>query len=206
MNYEELLEMLDLDDPSGFEYFENLADLLECNEEISMSAIARLIKDVDNKVLAELLEEYFNEVLNGVPDSATEFYTLLQTIGLSMSGMAAGMIEEDDVTIFCEELDRFRNWYTEYGIVNVRPEGGDISDFRSVSPLEALSMARAEKLVSGEAYEYDFEPALDYELKDYVMSFSDVAAAEDGEGDEMPAGDDILMDGYVYDDEFHDEI
>ena len=39
-----------------------------------------------------------------------------------------------------------------------------------------------EKL-GGDKYRYDFEPALDYELDEYIMSFADLMSAEEPEND-----------------------
>lgn len=197
MNYDELLELLDIDEPSQFQYFENISELIETEEEYEFEDFALLIKNVDNKVLAELLDEYFTEILNGVPDSATEFYTLLQTIGMSLIGMANGVEEEEDVALLCDEIYRFRNWFTFDTCVNVRPENSG-EQFKRVTPLEALISSRAEQFESEGALEYDFEPALNYELKDYVMSFRDVASAQDY--DDMP-NENGLEDGYLFEDE-----
>ena len=51
----ELYELLDIDVPSDFQYFENLAALLECENEIDSQVLAQLLDGVDKKILAELL-------------------------------------------------------------------------------------------------------------------------------------------------------
>ncbi len=174
MNYKELLDMLEIESPEEFEYFENIAALIEAEEKIEFEALAILLKNIDTKVLAQLLEEYFSEILNGVPDSATEFYTLLQTVGMSLAGMASAMTNEEDIALFCDELYRFKTWFVLDNCVNVRPEN-KAGSFNKVTPLEAIISARAEKFGGEGALEYDFEPALNYEIKDYVMSFTDMA-------------------------------
>ena len=42
MNREELYQLLDIDDPAEFQYFENLADFLECEEELDYDDVAEL--------------------------------------------------------------------------------------------------------------------------------------------------------------------
>lgn len=46
MNLQTLLEYLDLEEPSQFEYFENLADLTEADEEIMPEAVCPLFEGV----------------------------------------------------------------------------------------------------------------------------------------------------------------
>ena len=94
---EELLELLDIDVPEEFEYFEHLAELLECTEDISPEAFCAVLMEVDQKVLTELLETYFEDVLQGIPEDALDFYTLMTTIrqsllGLSMSASQSEML------------------------------------------------------------------------------------------------------------------
>ena len=56
MNFEELLDYLDLEEAGQFEYFEALADLVECEEPIEMEAIYKLFEGADKETVATLLE------------------------------------------------------------------------------------------------------------------------------------------------------
>ena len=47
MDKEKLYEMLDIDTPADFQYFEDLAELLECEEEIEEQALAELLEEVE---------------------------------------------------------------------------------------------------------------------------------------------------------------
>jgi len=80
MNYDELLELLDIDNPDEFQYFEHFADLMECDESISYDALYKLISQVDKKVLSELMENYFDEISEGLPDDGTEAFTFLKHV------------------------------------------------------------------------------------------------------------------------------
>ena len=74
MNFEELLDYLDLEEAGQFEYFEALADLVECEEPIEMEAIYKLFEGADKETVATLLEDYFEDILDGC---------LLYTSGIS---------------------------------------------------------------------------------------------------------------------------
>lgn len=88
MNREQLYEYLDIDTPADFEYFENMAALLECEEDIPYEEVCALIEDVDKDNLAMLIDNYFEELSDFYPDGDDEFYMLMDKIRLSLSGMA----------------------------------------------------------------------------------------------------------------------
>lgn len=183
MDLRELLRVLEMDSPEDFQYFEDLEALVSMTEEVPYETLYQFIKSVDAKTLSSIIRDYFEEIEKGVPDNAAEFYTLIDTIKMALAGMAAQMEEEDDIVRFCEEFDRFRQWYMISGEVLIRPE--DCKGFRSVTPETAMTMVRAEKLMPEIGMtEYDFNPALGYELRDYIISFKDAfEASEDYEGE-----------------------
>jgi len=196
--FEKLLDRLELDEAKDFQYFENFADLVETEEKIDFDDLYLLIKDVDFITLSELIEQYFEELLNNLPDSSDEIFSLINTIGMSLAGMARSMEEENDIVLFCEELERFRAWYLFDGVVkSVQGE---------CSVLEALTDIRVEKLEGNIGNnEYDFSECLNYELKEYVVSFKDIMESDyDGEALAGSEGE-IPEDGFLYDDEFSDE-
>ena len=184
MDLRELLQELDMENVAEFQYFEDLEQLILMTDEIPYETLCQFIQGVDFKVLSSLLRDFFEEIEKGVPDSQADFYTLLENIKLALSGMAAQMEEDDEITQFCEEFDRFRRWYMDGGEVLVRKDG--TKEFFPVTPEAALTMFRAGKLIGEEGeYEYDFNPALGYELREYIMSFRDaLEASEDIEEDE----------------------
>ena len=59
MNREQLYEYLDIDTPADFEYFENMADLVEAEAEIPSEAVFPLFEGADKTVLEELFTNYF---------------------------------------------------------------------------------------------------------------------------------------------------
>ena len=59
MNFEELLDYLDLEDAMQFEYFEAMADLIESEEYIEQEALYQLFEGAEKTMITELLEDYF---------------------------------------------------------------------------------------------------------------------------------------------------
>ena len=62
MDKDELYELLDIEAPSDFEYFENLAALIECEEHIEFEELYALLKDVNKESLLTLISNYFEEI------------------------------------------------------------------------------------------------------------------------------------------------
>lgn len=177
MTLNELLEMLDLEESSQFEYFENISDLVESEEEIEAEVMYQLFKDIDMKTMADLLNTYFDDILEAVPDDALEVYTLIDSVKMSMIGMAKNISEETDIVRFAEQFTGFRNWYSIDSQVFVC-EVGNYGDEKCVNMRDALTLSRCEEL-GGEKYEYTFEEALTFEMDEYSMSFADLVNDED---------------------------
>ena len=57
MDREMLYKMLDIEEPADFQYFENLAELLECDEHIEYEDLYSLLKEVDKEILAQLIHD-----------------------------------------------------------------------------------------------------------------------------------------------------
>lgn len=176
MNYEELLEYLDLDDGSQLEYFEAMADMIESEEYIELEALYQLFQQADNTMVEELLNDYFEDILEGLPENSGEIFSLLHQIKMSLTGMMANVEDESDLRRFTDEFHKFRNWYSHESEVELDPEDGGVPLYNTVR--DAITASRIEKL-GGEKYRYDFEGALDYQLDSYTVAFSDLAKAED---------------------------
>ena len=198
MDLNELMEMLEIDEPSEFEYFENLADLIESDETIPEETLFQLFSQTDPKVVSELIHNYFEDMLEAMPESSTEMFTLLENIKRSLIGLLQTSDDESLMLHFVEELYRFKTWYCSESEVTCK----SLSDGEEkVLPLrDALVLSRLEKMEEDE-YQYDFEECLKYEIDEYIMSFADLAVEEDDEDEESA---DLLDSGYVYDDEMRD--
>ena len=62
MTKAEFYEILDIDSPEDFQYFENLAAFLECEDEPDYEDVAELVKEADKGTLAQLIGDYFEEI------------------------------------------------------------------------------------------------------------------------------------------------
>lgn len=175
MNKEELYEMLAIDDGSEFEYFENFADLMECEEEIEVGAICKLLEELDMKTFVELCNNYFAELMSNFPDDM-ELYTLFINIKRSFMGMAKSCDEEGMITKLAQEIDRFRYWFVIEEGVDCSFNSGEKVKICSIC--EALALERV-AAIDNISYVYDFSAVVDYELDEYIMSFSDLISEED---------------------------
>ena len=112
MTKQELYDLIDIDSPADFQYFENLAAFFECDEELEYEDVAALIKDVEKDTLAQLLGDYFEEMSDFLPESETELYTIFDTVRRSLAGMSKSSDDDTTVTKLTDELERFRQWYS----------------------------------------------------------------------------------------------
>ena len=184
MDFYELLEYLDLESAAEFQYFEAMADLVECDEYIEQEAVYALFEGADETMIPELLEDYFEDLLEGLPEDAGEIYSLLHQIKMSLIGLAQnrgkGLDAESDLRRLVDEFCRFRTWYVEESDVELTPDRGGPVLHQCLR--DAITTSRMQRL-GGEMYRYSFEWALQYELDSYTMSFAELAAAEDGYND-----------------------
>jgi hypothetical protein len=178
MEYEELLTLLDITSGRELAYVEQYAELVENEEYISPEALAQLFEEADNDALAELTDNYFEEMLENVPDDEAELYTLLQTIGRALTGLAQIPDPDEATANYADEFMRFRTWYTFESEVRCRRVDDAEDEGEIIVPLlQALSMYRAQHL-SDEEYTYDFADALDYPIDEYVMLLDSFADAD----------------------------
>ena len=96
MNRDELYQILDIVAPEEFEYYENLAALLEADEVIDVQLILELVKELDMESLADMFDSYFEEWNKSIPDELAEFYVTVDTAKRSIMGnFNDGMTDED---------------------------------------------------------------------------------------------------------------
>lgn len=194
MDFYELLEYLDLEEASQFEYFEAMADLIESEEYIEQEAMYQLFEGADNTMIEELLQDYFEDILDGLPESSGEIFSLLHQIKLSLIGMISHAEDDSDMRRFTDEFYRFQTWYSHESEVELQPEDGGAPIYSNVR--DAITSARLENL-GGDKYRYDFENALDYQLDSYTMSFAELVEAEnENDGTIVFSPEDETEDGY----------
>ena len=180
MDRDELFELLDIESGADFQYFENFADLVECEEDIESDVIYDMLEDADLKTFAEICESFFYETLESVPGDQIDLYNLIENIKRALIGLAeAARSEEDNALLqLADELNRFRIWYSVEKLAECKDLSTNKASYLSVR--DALVNARLEKLGTDE-YAYDFSEAMDYELEEFIMTYADLAGAEDDE-------------------------
>ncbi len=179
MTKEELYELLDIETAEDFKYVENVAQYLECEDEIDFGVLAALINVLDKDETAGLFDDYFEEIMEFIPEAETEIYGLFTNIRRSLTGMLKNADEVSTEAKIAEELERFRRWYSLDSKVYLTDQN-TMTEF-DTTLRDALCEKRLENL-GGKKYFYDFTEAMDYPLEEYVMTFGDMMKlAEDSE-------------------------
>lgn len=201
MDLNELFEIVDIESAEDFKYFDNFAALMESDDYIPAEVMYELFAEVDTDVLSELTDNYFEDIMEGVPEEEAELFTLLDNIKRVLKGYAENTDDERSIVLFTDEVSRFRNWYNfdTDAECQSRKDGST----RTVPVREALVLYRIEKLRADE-YMYDFSECLDYPLDEYVVSFTSDA---DGDTGYEPGNEEeeLLNSDFLFDDEFSDE-
>lgn len=173
MTKEELFELLEIDDPSEVEYFEQLADLIETEDEIDCEDLHTALSQVSAMTMGEFAENYFDEILKALPDNAEDIYSTFSSIQQRLMMLSESLDEDAGARYeLSEEIENFRDWYHNPELVEI--------DGNPASVFEAVFQCRADKL-SGEEHEYEFINALDYNMDELVMnigSFSKIDVVE----------------------------
>ena len=187
MNYEELLQLLEIDSPADLVYFEQFAELIENSEEISIEMITPLIEGMERDVIAELTESYFEDVLKFIPDDDVDLYTLISAISKMLIAIAENGDSDDYARMYAEELYKFRSWYLFDGVVQCVDLDDD--SLSEITVFEALTNYRIQSHMDKE-YSFDFSDALDYELDEYIVSLSSLSDDDDDYDDDYSDDDD----------------
>lgn len=202
MELDRLFEILDIEEIEDFKYFDNFAALVECDEPIDYEEIYYLVSRIESELLAGLIDDYFEDIMGGVPDAETEIYMLLDNIHRALTGICKNTEDENSRVLLSEELMKFRNWYNyDTDVICKNRSKGET---RVERVKNALVLYRMEKL-NDESYEYDFEDCLNYELDEYVFS---LGAPDENETYDYTSGREeeaLLESDYLFDDEFSDE-
>ena len=168
MDLDELLALLDIDSPESLVYFEQFAELMETQGDIPYETLTALVEGMEPDTLPELVEGYFDDIMQFVPDGEDDLYTLLQNIGTTLTTLA-GNGDEDSTRTFAEELYKFRSWYLFDSIVLMKELAEETE--REIPIMEALTTCRVQNFTDDE-YIFDFSGALDYRLDEYIVSLS----------------------------------
>ena len=181
MTKQEFYDLLDIETAEDFKYVENVAQYFECEDEIEFAHLAELIEELDKDETAGLIDDYFEEIMDFIPEAETEVYSLFTNIRRSLTGMLKNADEVSTEAKIAEELERFRRWYSMDSKVYLQETSGLKEHDETLR--DALFTKRMEALGQGK-YFYDFTEAMDYPLEEYVMTFGDMMTlAEDRENE-----------------------
>ncbi len=158
MTREELFELLELDTAEDFGYFEQFAELVECEDEVGYDDFYEALSKVDTNTLAEINENYFTEIEKAFPEDCDDFYEVMQSIWDNLKLLVKDADDETYRREYANQLYRFHEMYTD-------PEGASI-DGASCSVMEAIAENRASK-IDNSKHVFDFENSLDF-VPDYI--------------------------------------
>lgn len=149
MDRKRLYEVIDIEDPSEFKYYENLAALLEAEEMMEEDLIEELVKDLDMTMLAELFDSYFAEFSRHIPEEESELLLAMETAKDQLFSLMREEMTTEDYHALAEALYRFRKWYVLDKRVRNEETGEDVSirDAR-------YDMAAAKLIGSETSYEF----------------------------------------------------
>ena len=94
MTKEELMDLIDIEDGEGFTFFENLAAIIEADEMIPASAIFQVLSDVDMNTFAELVESYFYDMMENMPEDV-DVYNMMEAEKRNLISLAESAGRED---------------------------------------------------------------------------------------------------------------
>lgn len=192
-------DLVDIETPEDFKFYDNIENLIESDEEWDIDNLSPLLIDIPNDVMTELIDEYFTSLLDRLPDDETDLYTLIYNVSRTMKSVlnADGISSEfgnenadiekehanDPKRRLSYELKKFSDWFSRENLVDIK----DLVNGKEFkAPLrDVLGMITLEKLGIG-SYSYNFDDCNDYELDEYILNFLDFAGSEATEN----AGDD----------------
>ena len=155
MTKDELYGLLEIDSPEDVEYFEQLADLLESDEDIPEDLFGLALSAIRAENAGEFAENYLAELMNAIPEevSAEDLSEVLDAMQQRLMLLAEDLDEAQNRDDFITELFKLRNWLHE--------EDGASIDGDPCTMLEAFTEMRAEKLgLSRHSYDLDNFPDL----------------------------------------------
>ena len=177
MTKKELLDILGLEDGSEFSFFENMADLLEYDEEIPAEALAPVLAEADMEVFTELVETYFQDLSEHMPDQDVDIYNILEAEKRTLTDLARGVAsgEENGLHRLADELERFHGWYSLTDNCVCTDDETGVGEAMPVR--DAVGHYRLSKM-DGRSLSFDFDEALRYEVDDYIVTFGELTAGD----------------------------
>ncbi len=184
---DELLELLDIEHGSEFTYYENIAELLESEKEIGPDAIFEVLQDADMDTFAEIVESYFYDIMEKMPDNDVDIYNIFESVKRNFVALAVASKEsksgeyydenlQNPLIKLCEELDGFHKYYALSDNCVVTDRSTGVS--RVISLRDAISDNRL-AIMDNKEYDFDLDGAKDYIIEEFIMGLSDLYDGED---------------------------
>ncbi len=169
MNLKEFLSALDMESPADLKYFEQFAELLECEEPVPYDFFYTALSQADAERLSDITKNYMDELTGALPDSEAELFTIIDAVQHKLLLLCKDLDAGDNRREYAEELYRFREWLRDPHLARC---GGV-----PCSVLDAVAELRCEKLGAGKA-DCDFTNALNYRLPDLTMPLGGFSAID----------------------------
>ena len=164
MTQRELYDLLEIEDPEDVEYFEQLAELMENDEEISEDLFRHALSAIRAENAGEFVENYLKEMSDAIPEDAgaEDLTQVLSDIQQRLLLLAEDLDDDQVREAFTTELYKLRLWLHE--------DAGAAIDGIPCTLLEAFTEMRAEKLgIATHSYELDRFPDLTPEEISYQL-------------------------------------
>lgn len=163
MDMEQLYEILEIDGPEDVEYFEQMADLMEMDEELTPGMFASVLSCVSPENAGEFAENYISGLTEAIPDGAggEDIAEVMEAMAQRLMLLAEDLDDPEARDGFSSELYRLREW--------LHCESGATVDGRPSTLLDAFTAMRAERLgIERHSYGLDIFP----DLMPQEMSYS----------------------------------
>ncbi len=157
MTLSKLFAALDMETAEDLEYFEQFADLMEMDEDISFDVFYAALSGMNAETAGELAENYFEDLAGALPDDENDMASLVDSVEQNLLLLASDIDRDEVRRSFAQQLYKFRTWYKD-------PVGAEV-DGLSVSPFTAVVQAREDKLAGG-SHDISFSGCSDYDLDD----------------------------------------
>lgn len=157
MTLAKLFALLEMESAEELEYFEQFADLMEMDEELSFDLFYAALSGLNAETAGELAENYFEELAGALPDDENDMASLVDSVEQNLLLLASDIDQDEVRRSFAQQLYKFRTWYKD-------PVGAEV-DGMAVSPFQAVVQAREDKL-SGTSHSISFSGCSDYDLDD----------------------------------------
>jgi hypothetical protein len=164
MTKEELYEKLEIETPGNLIYFEQMADLIDCEESIPLDFLYEVLSALDSETAGDFIENYFEELSNALPDNENDMASLLEFIKQKLLMSTQNLEGRRAETDFAEQLYNFRTWYHN-------PDGALLDGLPS-SIFNAITEMRVQNLGLC-SHRYDLSPSLDYDLDDVSFNLGE---------------------------------